>query len=37
MKDHERLHAIKEAASAIHKMKHLSAEQRAWLLNQLKK
>jgi len=37
MKKHEELYALKEAASVIYKMKQLSAEQRAWLLEKLKK
>jgi hypothetical protein len=32
MKQTDKLHAIKEAAGAIYKMTHLSAEQRAYLL-----
>jgi hypothetical protein len=35
MTEHEQLHALRLAANAIFKIKGLTADQKAWLLNQL--
>jgi hypothetical protein len=35
MTEHEQLHALMLAAGAIHRIKGLTAEQKAWLLDQL--
>jgi hypothetical protein len=35
MTEHEQLHALMLAAGAIYKIKGLTIEQRAWLLDQL--